>query len=34
MQQGKLLDILKKSSPHGFAIEDATEPGATSNPAE
>jgi hypothetical protein len=33
MQQGKLLDILKKSSPHGFAIEDATA-GATSNPAE
>jgi hypothetical protein len=34
MRQGKLLDILKKTSPRGFAIEDATEPGATSNPAE
>jgi hypothetical protein len=34
MRQAKLLDILKKSSPRGFAIEDATLPGAPANPAE
>jgi hypothetical protein len=34
MQQEKLLDILRKSTPHGFARGDATVPGATPDPAE
>jgi hypothetical protein len=34
LQQGKLLDILWKSSPHGFARGDATVPDATPDPAE
>jgi hypothetical protein len=34
MAQSKLLDILKKSSPHGFAVGVSAVPGATPNPAE
>jgi hypothetical protein len=34
MEQSKLLDILKKSGPHGFAVGVSAVPGATPNPAE
>ncbi len=34
IMQEKLLDILKKSSPGGFAVEDAILPGEATNPAE
>jgi hypothetical protein len=34
MEQGKLLEILKKSDPHGLAIGESDVPGATPNPAE
>jgi hypothetical protein len=34
IEQERLVEILKKSSPRGFAIEDATLPGTTPNPAE
>ena len=32
--QGKLLEILRKSGPHGLAIGDSAAPGATPNPAQ
>jgi hypothetical protein len=34
MQPEKLLDILKKSSPHGFVVEGVALPGAAPDPAE
>jgi hypothetical protein len=34
MDQGKLLEILKKCGPHGFARGDSAVPGATPIPAE
>jgi hypothetical protein len=34
IEQERLVDILKKSSPRGLAIEDVTLPGSTPNPAE
>ncbi len=32
--QGKLLELLKKSGPHGLEIGDSAAPGATPNPAQ
>jgi hypothetical protein len=34
IMQERLLDILRKSSPRGFAVEDAILPGEAANPAE
>jgi hypothetical protein len=34
IMQEKLLDILRKSSPRGFAVEDAILPGEVTHPAE